>query len=393
MAGSLFACSLLAGGTACNEDPPAPVLWLGFHTPIAVASGGTQLGKLVVGEVTGDLLPDLVVVARTELTVQVLAGLGDGTFEAPVALTAGTDPRRVAIGDFNGDSRRDLVVIGHLDNGFYVLPGQAGGTFGSPVLYSLQNHGRLVTIEDVNGDTRSDIVVAHDGSGQPILLDVFLGAISGPLTHEWSYATEYFSSKDVVFGDVDGNGRRDLILGAGDDRASLVLFKSTGPGDFEGPVTFPPLSTTAGASDGTEALAVTDLDGDGRADLLVAHFDPRSLLTVRLGTPEGLGNALEIPSDGAVDIVTGDVDGDDNIDVVLAHLDEGRISIRFGVGDGTFGPPTFLVLGATPVSVALHHVNGDQALDLVVADLESGSLSVLINRGRGQTAATGRIMR
>jgi hypothetical protein len=286
----------------------------------------------------------------------------------------------VGVGDVNGDGLPDLLVIGHFDNGFFLRRGTPGG-LAAPEPYPLPGHGRLLLVTDLNADGRDDVAVIHDGSGQPVHLKVFLGATTGPLTAGPSYATTFFTSQDIVAGDFDGDGFRDLVVGTGDGVAAILLFRGLRNGTLAAPVGLPPLATTPGASDGTAELDVADLNRDGRDDLVVAHGDPRQLLSVRLGRAEGLGPPREIPTESATDVAAGDVDGDGNPDVVMAHLDAAKVSLRLGRGDGTFADPTMLTLGSQPLSLALRDFDGDGRLDLAVADFANHNIVVVKNRG------------
>jgi hypothetical protein len=66
--------------------------------------------SVAVADVSGDGKPDVVVANFNANTVSVLAGNGDGTFQARVDYTTGAEPRSVAVADVSGDGKPDLVV-------------------------------------------------------------------------------------------------------------------------------------------------------------------------------------------------------------------------------------------------------------------------------------------
>src|SRR5262249_59362016 len=89
---------------------------------------------VVVVDVNGDRLLDLVVVNSTSNVVSVLLGNGNGTFQAPQSFATGTFtfPRAVAVEDVDGDGKLDLVVANSFSFDVSVLLGNGDGTFQAP---------------------------------------------------------------------------------------------------------------------------------------------------------------------------------------------------------------------------------------------------------------------
>ena len=74
-----------------------------------------------------------------------------------------------------------------------------------------------------------------------------------------------------------------------------------------------------------------------------------------------MGESLRLGSfGGPTAIAVGDLDGDGKLDVALVHLAPHGFSCFLGNGDGSFGGPTFYSTGSTPKPmVAIGDLNGD----------------------------------
>ena len=370
--------ALLAGCDSTDSTRPQPVE---FEDPAVYDVGGTTLGGLVATSLLGDIRLDLVTVSRGNATVRVLPGAAAGTFDDAVPLTAGTNPWRAVAGDVNGDGRADLVVIGYFDNAFFVRLANADGTFADAVRYPVRNHGQYIAVADLDGNAYDDVVVVHDGSGQPVWVSAYRGSASGALEKSFEVGTVYFTSQGVTTGDFDGDGHADVAIGLSDNRASVLLLRGLGGGTFADPTTLPSLASDPQISDGTIAVAAGDLDRDGRDDLVVARFDLANEVVVRRSTGAGLGFAepVHIALPSPVALALGDVNGDGRLDLAAANLEQGTVSLLLGRGDGTFVAPFEVAMGSNPSAVVLADLDGDGQADLATTDLADHRVRVALS--------------
>ena len=93
---------------------------------------------------------------------------------------------------------------------------------------------------------------------------------------------------------------------------------------------------------------------------------------------------VNVVNDIPTAVAIGDVNGDGKPDLVVADAGNNAVIVLPGKGDGTFGAPVSYSLGATPVSpasIALADLDGDGKLDIVTGNI--GSVTVLLNNGSG----------
>ncbi len=359
--------------------------------PYPLDVGGTN--SMVMGDVNGDGKPDVVVVS--DGGVSVLLGNGDGTFQPPTSYSTGG--WSVAIGDFNGDGKLDLVVADPVDGEVYVRLGNGDGTFQAAQTVSNYPFMTLVPVSvavaDVNGDGKPDLVVAGWTTSYAGVVSVLLGNGDGTFQPAVTYDAGGTHAWLVAVADVNGDGHPDLIVP--DSYKVIEGYGVVGVLLGNGDGTFQPVMTYNTAGYYAYSVAVADVNGDSKPDLIVGNAVGG--MGVLLGNGDGtfrtLGNYF-LAGDHETSVAIGDVNGDGKPDVVVANATvPPALHVLLGNGDGTFQTPVkYSPGGWHPNSVAIVDVNADGRPDLLVANnctardnCSVGNVSVLLNNFTAKT--------
>jgi hypothetical protein len=185
------------------------------------------------------------------------------------------------------------------------------------------------------------------------------------------------SNAAIDVGDVDGDGRLDIVSTGESSIASVRLLRGLGDG------TFMPV-TVVGDAKSPHALSLADLDGDGDLDVVTAGG---YALSVLLGQGDGtFGTRSDYLTGGFSSsprrsVALADFNGDGHLD---AAMNDGccSLSLFLGVGNGTFATRTAIATPSVAASdLAAADMNEDGDIDLVAPG--SDSLRVLIGHGDG----------
>ncbi|HUE70756.1 MAG TPA: Calx-beta domain-containing protein [Pirellulaceae bacterium] len=307
---------------------------------LAEYAAGLAPADVVLADVNSDGRPDMIVANSGGSSIDVRLGNGDGTFGVAISSATGSNPRSLAVGDFTGDGIPDVVTA----NGPEVslLAGNGDGTFQLPQSISLPAQiapdnpdptplpqvPQSVATGDLNADGKLDLVVAGQTS-----------------------FSEYHRTLQC---DYYGCWYFDYWVTHTDGYVNVLM------GDGSGGFSAPEVHQLGGRS--PSAIAISDLNGDGNADVVTASNYNLSTL---LGNGTG---ALQAPiHSGSATIgrtlSLGDLDGDGHLDTII-HTGA-AVYMQKGLGDGTFAPATGVSMGMAVDSAVIGDVNGDGKLDLV----------------------------
>jgi hypothetical protein len=191
------------------------------------------------------------------------------------------------------------------------------------------------------------------------------------------YLTGALAPNGVALGDLNGDGRLDVVVANTDLSGTVAVLLGNGDGTLQAAVTYP-------AGNYPEFVILADFNGDGHVDVAVGNraIDGPGWVSILLGNGDGtLRPAVPYgPFTDAFSLASGDFNEDGALDIAVADTSSG--SLLLGKGDGTFsvGSP----IGASnAVFFAVADFNGDGKLDLASAYNSGSTIQLLTGNGKG----------
>lgn len=263
-------------------------------------------------------------------------------------------------------------------------------------------------VGDVNGDGHADIVVAcgtccgsrpDPDSGH---LFVLLGDGKGAFAPTPSSPLKVGPSvRKLALGDIDGDGKLDIVAAEHDSHDLSVLI-GDGAGGFSkrdgeaisvmnGPIRNPADNTMGFPPGHTHDVVLADMNADNRLDILATTVSAHGVAVLLNQTDgsfahaAGSPNRVRTPYDA---IATADMNGDGKVDIIFPSLAGGEVNVMLGDGSGVFahaqGSP--MKVAERPGYVAVGDCNGDGKIDVFATHDDITSIDVLLNDGTGKLA-------
>jgi hypothetical protein len=345
-----------------------------------------RISALVVTDLNGDGRPDLVYFGDAKDLV-VRYNLGTNGWSEPKRWhfeDGRMDANALATGDLNGDGLTDIALLG--DNGaVYFLAQQKDHTLAEPVKIPYSGTPKAIQITDVDGDGRNDLVFVDFDTAAPFR--VRLQNTSGQLGPEIYFKAQPVRAfwLDNLAGDRT-NYLITIVQATGRAEVSQFTRKPAEPlaGAFKsGQFQILPLNKTDAVQRG---VLWADVDGDGRADLLVA--EPESgQLSVYLQQADGsLAPPKTFPSlAGVSQIAVSDWNNDGHPQIFLLSRDENSVAVTKFDKNGRLPFPTPLPLDGKPLAMAVGALKpGGKPVLAIIVD-KDGARSLVIRTADGRT--------
>jgi hypothetical protein len=344
--------------------------------------GNVFRSLLIPGNFNGDAATDLLFANSNT----VLFGNGNGTFSSPIDLSA-TLPGISTAGtaDFNHDGRNDILAFGQFQLSLHSLLSQPGNSFSDVPLtfpFPLATGGPTV-FADFNHDGNIDAIFGSFPNLQPLLGNGDGTFTLGTPTSIIIPGAVPTSLNELAAADIDGDGNVDIVA-VMDDAPNAEIFYGKGDGTFESPVALP-------LSRFYFQIAIADMNGDGKPDLVLADNTIISVVHNNGGRSFGpevhyLAGTVEtmvvqdLNGDGLPDIVVGS--GSDTVSVLLNQAGNSTLSgtMAVSVEPSALGQPLGITLAVTPATATGTVTFSVDNLPFATVPITSGlATSTLVN--------------
>ena len=322
------ALGLPAKKSVCTRDK------VQFAPAASVTLGGNSNG-IVAADLNGDGKADLAMQPPSSGAVVYALSNGDGTFAAPKTVSGGSSGG-FTVGDIDGDGKLDLVFPEGEPNssgdiGFAL---NLGTGFGPAQRQNLNTNMIRVQMADMNNDGHVDAVMNTQNGFTGGNFTIAFNAGSAPFFVGRGARYEGYSfERRYRLVDLDGDGQLDVVWLA--TTKGLCAVRNVGNGNFSKETCYPAF-TNADPTD----IAVGDVNGDGKPDVVSANKDRDHSANLWLGNGDGTfkndPNTTFKLNVFASRVELYDFDNDGKLDVLLYDAVDHFFALSPGNGDGTF---------------------------------------------------------
>lgn len=310
--------------------------------------------------------------------IDVLRGLGNGGFVAPVNILPVAGILTFDLMDMNSDGIRDVVAL-FTTGDVSVQIGNSHMGFSLPVYYPTQSGAKDMAAVDFDLNGKTDIAVAYANAADPIRVYGSNGAGSFNSPTNVILEAPDLGVNEIRAGDVSSDGKPDLVATIYGNRIRAGF--GNGAGQISSAKTLLVSSSPRGR--------ILDVNHDGKSDVLSLEVGTPHNSMIQILQSEILGNnGLRVYSAGGSintrHVSKGDFNGDGNTDLIICNSNSATMWVFLGDGAGNYGPPAgFNSFNIQPTSTAILDINQDGKLDFVIGHNSVVPMDVYLGNGAG----------
>ncbi len=317
---------------------------------------------------------------------------GSITFAPKVDFPTGAIPVGIAIEDIDGNGKLDLIVANQIGGTVTVMENESSPDsirFAPRIDFATRSFSSSIAAADIDGNGKLDLVI-DNGGAHPDLdvlrntswVDLITSASFDPKV---TFAIGAYPMK-VTTGDIDGDAKPDLVtITSGNNVSVLRNIGSVGSvssGSFATKVDF-------ATGERPYNIVIGDLDGDGKPDMVIVDQDSSAVSVLRnTSLPGSVTFAPRVDFSTGWQpwgIAIGDIDGDGKVDLAVTNCSDATVSLLRNTsspGFISFAARVDLTTGMAPISAAIGDLDGDGKPDLVTVNANANTVSIFRNTTR-----------
>lgn len=372
----------LTGNTVYFGAVKAPILSATATSIVtAVPAGATYQPVTVTSNGLTGFSPN-----AFSVTFSTAGALTAGSFAPKIDSATITTTNHIAISDINLDGKNDVAVTAGIYSGSQIYLYKNGSTPGAIALpaKTIINNNKVpqqTNFADLDGDGYLDIIAPNgvDGTG----IAVFRNRSTGGdflFDAELSLSESSLANYEVGSGDLDGDGKVDLVVISPYSNKVFIYKNQSTPGSLSFVVT----PITKSIADFANDLVITDMDQDGKPDLVIVTSSKLYILrNTSLSTAISFDEVTSYTTAGyAASLAAGDLDNDTRTDLVVTNSYSRTISVFHNIGSPgkmALESKVDLLTATIPMGICMANIDGNNKPDIIIANYDKNNVSVFQN--------------